>query len=189
MKQRLPDQALGTARTGDNAAARKSVRGLRWLALGILGIAFLGIGSLVVTALRGPSGLTPPAAPPGMAMPGMVMPGAAGGGEPATTTGAPLQFSGLLAGWRYQATVANRSDKGFELGLRLIDEGGAPAPESVSPVLRLAMLDHGMTMPPMPMERAAAGQYTARGRWSMSGRWRMDVLLPDGLASLDVRVP
>lgn len=179
MTPRKPDQACDAGGPGDIAPAGNTVRRRRLLALGIVAIASLVIGTFVVVALRGPAGLTPPDAMPGMAMP----PGA-----PAAT-GAPRQFSGLLAGWRYQATLANGSNNGFELLLRLIDEAGAPAPESLRPLLRLAMLDHGMTMPPLAMERIAAGQYAARGQWSMSGRWRMDVLLPGGQASLDLRVP
>src|SRR3546814_3135042 len=57
--------------------------------------------------------------------------------------------------WTLQAQLALASTGAYELDLRFVDEGGAPASMPGSPTVRVSSLDHDMGITSLPIEPVA----------------------------------
>src|SRR3546814_11502202 len=77
--------------------------------------------------------------------------------------------------WTLQAQLALAGTGAYELGLRFVDEGGAPTSTPGSPTVRVSSVDHDMGITSLSIEPVAIGSYRAVGSLSMAGRWRFDI--------------
>lgn len=97
-------------------------------------------------------------------------------GPPSADTGSTVVVRRLEMGrWTLEAQLALASTGAYELGLRFVDEGGAPASTPGSPTVRVSSLDHDMEIASPPIEPVAIGSYRAVGSLAMEGRWRFQI--------------
>jgi len=89
----------------------------------------------------------------------------------------PFTVSREVGPWTLDAQVALDGTGGFELTLRIVDEGGEPATPPRSPAVLLSMLDHAMGTSLVPVEPQGPGSYRGAGSLSMEGRWRFRIEL------------
>lgn len=118
-----------------------------------VGITLLGLaGALIVLALVGLL----------MAVPFMV--------RRDVLPGAIVQFGDLRA----VSKVVTQADGTYLLTLQFTDSRGSAIDPKMLHV-GLAMDGHPMEPEPVPLQRTAAGAYSAEGQLTMNGRWRFEV--------------